>query len=172
MTNAGQSFHGKPPFDDEHLSNLYRAPETTKGIFNQRSDVYSLGLLMLVMILGKEVFDSMGKKYIITSGESTIDDGFVNHKWKEPTEWNKEVWDCANDNTSTAARLVIQKVTAVSSFTRIPTMQKLSTYLLMLEKRMLRTTTATEDTISKNIENSFLSTGNIYRSRKGESRLL
>lgn len=69
MTNAGQSFHGKPPFDDEHLSNLYRAPETTKGIFNQMSDVYSLGMLMLVMMLGKEVFDREGKKYIIPSGE-------------------------------------------------------------------------------------------------------
>lgn len=155
MTNAGQSFHGKPPFDDEHLSNLYRAPETTKGIFNQMSDVYSLGMLMLVMMLGKEVFDREGKKYIIPSGESTLDVGFVNHKWKEPTEWNKEVWECVDDNLSTAARLVLQKGTAVSSFTRISTMHKLYTYLLMLEKRTLRTTTVTEDTVSKNTEDPF-----------------
>lgn len=165
MTNAGQSFHGKPPFDDEHLSNLYRAPENTKGIFNQMSDVYSLGMLMLVMMLGKEVFDRVGKKYIIPSGESTIDVGFVNHKWKEPTEWNKEVWECADDNLSTAARLVLQKVTAVSSFTRIPTMQKLYTYLLMLEKRTLRTTTVTEDTVSQNIENIFQPTTSTGRAK-------
>lgn len=149
MANAGMSFHGKPPFKDDNLSNLYRAPETIKGIFNQTSDVYSIGMLMLVMMLGKAMFDRMGKKYVFPTGESTIDEGFKNHKWKEPLEWNKEIWDCANDFISTAARLVLQKVTATSTFTRIPTMQKLLTYIIMLEKRSIKATTITEGTTSK-----------------------
>ena len=150
MTNAGQSFHGKPPFDDEHLSNLYRAPETMKGIFNQMSDVYSIGMVMLTMMLGDKVLDQFGSGCVLPNGDQTNDEDANNHKWRDPLDWHKVVWECADESLSTAARLVLQKVTATSSFTRIPTMQKLFTYILMLEKRSIKTTTITEDAKSKN----------------------
>lgn len=150
MTNAGQSFHGKPPFDDEHLSNLYRAPETMNGIFNQMSDVYSVGMVMLMMMLGDKVFDNYGNGIVFPNGDQMNDEDTLNHKWRDPLEWHKVVWGNADESLSTAARLVLQKVTATSSFTRIPTMQKLFTYILMLEKRSIKTTTVTEDVPSKN----------------------
>lgn len=165
MTNAGQSFHGKPPFDDVHLSNLYRAPETMKGIYNQMVDVYSVGMVMLVMLLGKEMFDRIDKRYFLSTDESAIEVGLWNHKWKEPADWNQMVWECANDYLSTAARLVLQKATATSSLTRIPTMQKLFTYLLMLEKRTFRTTTVTEDTATKDFDSLFQTSTSTGRSK-------
>lgn len=144
MANAGMSFHGNPPFKDEHLSNLYRAPETTRGVFNQTTDVYSIGMLMLMMLLGDKVSDRYGYGCILPTAEVMNDEDTENHKWQEPTEWNKVVWNCANESLSTAARLILQKVTAVSSYTRIPTFTKLFTYLVMLEKRFIKTTTVAE----------------------------
>lgn len=152
MANAGLSFHGKPPFKDDHLSNLYRAPETVNGIFNQTTDVYSIGMLMLMMMLGSKVSDQYGYGCVMPSAEVTNDEDTKNHKWNEPAEWNKIVWDCAGESISTPSRLVLQKVTATSSFTRIPTMAKLFTYLLMLEKRSIKSTTVSETATIKQEE--------------------
>lgn len=124
-----------------------------KGIFNQMSDVYSIGMVMLLMLVGDKVFDNYGNGIVFPNGDNTNEEDTLNHKWRDPMEWHKMVWESADESLSTAARLVLQKVTATSSFTRIPTMQKLFTYLLMLEKRTLRTTTVSEDVPAKNIEN-------------------
>jgi len=144
MANAGLPFHGNPPFKDDHLSYLYRAPETTKGIFSQTTDVYSIGMLMLTMILGDNFYDRYDHRCILSGAEVTKDGNSKNHKWQEPAEWNKTVWDYTMESLSTAARLILQKATAISSSTRIPTFAKLFTYLVMLEKRSIKTTTATE----------------------------
>lgn len=165
MTNIGESFNGKPQFKDDYLSNLYRAPETMKGVFNQTTDVYSIGMLMLMMLLGEKVSDRYG--CILPSADVINDENTKNHKWQEPTEWNKMLWDCSEESLSTATRLVLQKVTAVSSFTRIQTFTKLFTYLVMLERRLIKTTTVAEpseinvnpSSLKKEIRETFRSTG-------------
>ncbi len=147
MSNAGMSIHGNPPFKDDHLSNLYRAPETLNGIYNQVSDVYSIGMLLLVMMLGCKVYDQHGYGCIMPSPEVMNDENTKRHTQMEPADWNKSVWDCVGESFSTTTRLVLQKATTISAGTRIPTMAKLYTYLLMLEKRDIKSTTIRESSL-------------------------
>ncbi len=144
MTCAGMASHGNPPFSDGHLSNLYRAPETASGVFNHTADVYSIGMLMLIMLLGDKVSDRYGYSCISPTAEGINDEDTGNHKWHEPAEWNKIVWDCADESLSTAARLILRKVTAVSSSARLQTFDKLYKYLVMLEKKSIKTSAVTE----------------------------
>ncbi len=144
MSIAGLSYHGNPPFKDSHLSNLYRAPETMKGIFKQSSDVYSIGMLMLTMLLGDKIFIQHSYACTLPNVELSNDENTKNHKWHEPTEWNKIVWDSSNEIISAAARIVLHRVTLVNSYNRIPTFAKLFMYLVMLENRSIRNTTVSE----------------------------
>lgn len=109
-----------------------------------------VGMVLLMMLLGDKEFGQFGNGCVLPNGDQTNDEDTNNHKWRDPLDWHKVVWESADERLSTAARLVLQKVTATSSFTRIPTMQKLFTYILMLEKRSIRTTTVTENARSKN----------------------
>lgn len=146
MANAGMPVLGNPPFKDEYLSNFYRAPETMRGIFNQTTDVYSIGMLMLIMLLGDKFSNKDDYECILSTAAVMNDVDTNGHKWHEPIEWNKMVWNCTGAGLSTAARLILQKATAVSSSTRLQTFEKLSSYLVMLEKRSIKTTTVTEPT--------------------------
>ena len=47
---------GKVPFDTKDLNDLYRAPETFKGIYNVQTDLFATGALLYTMIMGEELW--------------------------------------------------------------------------------------------------------------------
>lgn len=136
MTSAGEPTKGNFLFRHDYMSSLYRAPETLKGIFNQTSDIYSIGMMMLVMLLGEKVTE----RYIPDSEGAEVDtvkeeeDG--NLSWRTPSEWNKAVWAFADNELASTTRPVLHKATSTNALTRIPTMHKLSSYIQMLEKKL------------------------------------
>ena len=57
LTDTGhlsRRISGKTTFDVKDLNNWFRAPETFKGIYNEQSDIFSVGALLYTMIEGKE----------------------------------------------------------------------------------------------------------------------
>ncbi|MBR5778173.1 MAG: AAA family ATPase [Bacteroidales bacterium] len=57
LTNTEYLSHrinGKTPFDVNKLNNWFRAPETFKGMYDEQTDIFSVGALLYTMIEGKE----------------------------------------------------------------------------------------------------------------------
>ena len=54
LGHISQRVMGKAPFCTTDLNNWYRAPETFKGIYNERSDIFSIGVLLFKMLTGCE----------------------------------------------------------------------------------------------------------------------
>lgn len=137
LTNVGEQSYGISYRKHDCLSNLFRAPESMIGNFNQLSDVYSLGMLMLVMMLGDSVWR---RDNCPTDTERSDDAETRDEKWMAPEEWNKLVWANEKNCLPAVTRQVLQKATAVNTCSRIPTVDKFYSYLVMLEKREVRAT--------------------------------
>ena len=85
MGHLSHRCNGKATFYTKDLNNWYRAPETFKGIYDEQSDIFSVGALLHTMLLGFEPWgvasDALGPnvdknqlKYIRSVGDEIIDD--------------------------------------------------------------------------------------------------
>ncbi len=54
--------NGRTPFCTKDLNNWYRAPETFKGIYSERSDIFSVGVLLYKMLTCREPWSSMDEE--------------------------------------------------------------------------------------------------------------
>ena len=92
FTNIGTSYSGKSPIKEEDIDKRFSAPETAKGIHSHRSDIYSLGMVLLLMLTGyPKVIQT--DQYSIDFGNGTIDMtdvssmDFYNALWKNATKY-------------------------------------------------------------------------------------
>ena len=85
MGHLSHQCNGKATFYTKDLNNWYRAPETFNGIYDERSDIFSIGALLHTMLEGFEPWgvvsealgpdvDKVQLKHIRSVGDEIIDD--------------------------------------------------------------------------------------------------
>lgn len=140
FTNIGTAYSGNSPIGDSEIDNRFRAPETNKHIYSYRSDIYSLGMLLLLMLTGyPKVIHA--EHYSIDIGGGTTDMSEVSSM-----DFYKALWKNADKNLSKALRLVLRKATDISPTGRFATIENFNEFLAKIEKQELKTHTITEDT--------------------------
>ena len=93
MGHLSHRCNGRASFYTKDLNNWYRAPETFKGIYDEQSDIFSVGALLHTMLEGFEPWgiasDALGPqvdknhlKHIRTVGDEIIDDMHLTNKQK------------------------------------------------------------------------------------------
>lgn len=150
FTNIGTAYSGNSPIEDGGIDNRFRAPETHKHIYSYRSDIYSLGMLLLLMLNGyPKVIHT--EHYTIDVGASTMDMSEVSSM-----DFYKALWKNADKNLSKALRLVLRKATDISPTGRFATIAKFNEFLAKIEKREVKTKTVVEDDDEEKTLPSFL----------------
>lgn len=139
FTNIGTAYSGNSPIGDSEIDNRFRAPETNKHIYSYRSDIYSLGMLLLLMLTGyPKVIHA--EHYSIDIGSGSMDMSEVSSM-----EFYKALWKLGDKNLSKALRLVLRKATDISPTGRFATIEKFNEFLAKIEKQEIKTHTITED---------------------------
>lgn len=149
FTNIGTAYSGNSPIGDSDIDNRFRAPETYKQIYSYRSDIYSLGMLLLLMLTGyPKVIHA--EHYSIDIGGGTMDMSEVSSM-----DFYKALWKNADKNLSKALRIVLRKATDISPTGRFATIEKFNEFLTKIEKQELKTHTITEETKPKRATATF-----------------
>lgn len=139
FTNIGTSYSGKSPIKEEDIDKRFSAPETAKGIHSHRSDIYSLGMVLLLMLTGyPKVIQT--NRYSIDFGNGTIDMTDVSSM-----DFYNALWKNATKNLSNAMRLVLRKATDISPTGRFATIEKFNDFIAKVEKRQIKTQTVSEE---------------------------
>lgn len=138
FTNIGTPYSGNSPIVEEDIDKRFRAPETHKCIYSYRSDIYSLGMILLLMLIGYP-------KGILTqctddSGTATIDLSDVSSM-----DFHKSLWEIANVYLSNSLRLILRKATDFSPMGRFANIDKLNEFLGKAEKRQIDVHYVNED---------------------------
>lgn len=105
LSNVKINGSGYAHIKGEFLDGRYRAPETLRGIYTQRSDVYSLGLLMLTMLCGQPDARNEG------------------------VEYNREVWKKASGNLPSNLNMILRKATDLSPAGRFGTVKRFQEFI-------------------------------------------
>lgn len=128
FSNIGPSYTGGAPIDEESLDKRFRAPETLKRIHDHRSDQYSLGMVMLLMLTGHHRVIQTGHYSIDTGGATTDMTGLT------PKDFHKTLWELADKCLPKPLKVVLRKATAISPSERFATPGKLSEFLERAER--------------------------------------
>lgn len=140
FTNIGTSYSGNSPIGEDELDKRFRAPETHKGIHSHKSDIYSLGMVLLLMLTGYPKVITT-ERYSIDLGCATVDMTDISSM-----EFYKALWKLGDKNLSNVLRLVLRKATDISPTGRFATIEKFNEFLAKIEKQELKTHTITEET--------------------------
>lgn len=139
FTNIGTSYSGNSPIGEDDLDKRFRAPETHNSIHTHKSDIYSLGIVLLLMLTGyPKVIKT--DHYSIDLGCATVDMTDISSM-----DFYKALWKLGDKNLSNALRLVMRKATDISPTGRFATVDKFNEFLLKVEKKQIRTHTVAEE---------------------------
>lgn len=138
FTNMGPSYSGNSPIGEDDLDKKFRAPETYKCIHNHKSDIYSLGMVLLLMLTGYP-------KVINTEHYSIDCCATVDMTDISGMDFYKALWKIADKNLSNALRLILRKATGISPTERFASIDKFNEFLQKAKKMQIRKQTATED---------------------------
>lgn len=139
FTNIGTSYSGNTPIEEGDIDNRFRAPETYKQIYSYRSDIYSLGMVLLLMLTGyPKVIKT--EHYSVDIGAGTEDLTDISSM-----DFYKALWKNADKKLSSALRLVLRKATDISPTGRFATIEKFNEFLAKVEKQEIKTHTVTEE---------------------------
>ena len=118
FSNIGQSYAGKTPIDIKCLDKRFRAPEASKGIFNIKSDIYSLGMVMLVA--------ATGYPEKIESGENCfyLGDAEINMEKIPVVDIHNAMWEKREGSLSKALRIILKKATSIYPAERFNSMER------------------------------------------------
>ncbi len=122
FTNIGASCNGKSSIVENDLDKRFRAPETYKCIHNHQSDIYSLGIVILLMLTGY-------------SGTNEL---------ASSTDFYKALWENASKNLSGALRLILRKATEISPTARFAKIDRLNEFLGKYDKKQIGTQSVSE----------------------------
>lgn len=144
FTSIGTSYSGNSPIGDNDIDKKFRAPETEKCIHDHRSDIYSLGMVMLLMLTGyPKVIQT--EHYSIDFGSGTVDLTDMSS-----LDFYKAMWKQADKSLSSSLRLILRKATDLSPSGRFATVEKFNEFLAKFAKRQIKTETVTEEQSQNN----------------------
>lgn len=125
FSNIGPSCAGKASLDAGSLDKRFHAPEAARGIFSVKSDIHSLGMVMLAMLAG---YPS-----IINTGTYTLNFGSCEINMDEVSvlAYYDSIWKKADESLPQALKLILRKATAVSPAGRI---SSVGSFLKILSK--------------------------------------
>ncbi len=129
FSNIGQSYSGKTPIEIKCLDKRFRAPEASKGIFNIKSDIYSLGMVLLVA--------ATGYPEIIESGEScyNLEDAEINMEKIPAVDIHNAMWKKRDGSLSRAFRTILKKATSIYPAERFNSMAKFMYFIAKCYRR-------------------------------------
>lgn len=132
FSNIGGPCNGKTHLDIDSLDKRFQGSETLKGIFNHRTDVYSLGMVVLLMLAGYP--------RAIQSKDCKISSRAVNADSTDitPEDFNKSVWKRANRQLSSSFRSILGKATEYYPANRFASIGRFKDFLRLLENRLRR----------------------------------
>ncbi|MGN0237996.1 MAG: AAA family ATPase [Lepagella sp.] len=123
FANIGKSYRGNSSIDGKSLDKRFRAPETQKGIFSYRSDIYSIGMILLLMLTGyPEEIESEGRK--IASREMTADMISLSS-----LDFSISLWTIADKMLPKALRVILRKATETSPNSRFSAFEQFCDFL-------------------------------------------
>jgi len=132
LAGIGTPYNGATSFTNSEVDNRFRAPETTRGIFNHITDVYALGIVMAMMLTGEfrmEIKDGMAA---VDYSPATANDMSMDYADLKPTSFRKSFLDHIKDKLSTSLRLIIEKATNPVADMRFQSVEKFLHILNML----------------------------------------
>lgn len=139
FTNIGTSYSGNTPIVKEELDKRFRAPETDKGIHNNRSDVFSLGMVLLLMLTGyPKIIET--ERYSVDIGAGTVDLTDISSM-----DFYKALWKEADKTLSNPLRLILRKATDLSPLSRFASLDKFNEFLTRVEKKKTEVHSVKED---------------------------
>lgn len=139
FTNIGTSYSGNSPIGKDDLDNRFCAPETHKGIHSHKSDIYSLGMVLLLMLTGYPKVITT-EHYSIDLGCATVDMTDISSM-----DFYKALWKLGDKNLSNALRLVLRKATDISPTGRFATVDKFNEFLQKVKKKQITTQLVSEE---------------------------
>ena len=140
FSNMGSACNGKSHVDIYSLDKRFQASETHKGIFNHRTDIYSLGMVLLLMLAGYP--------RAIQCRDCSISSKAVNADTTDitPEDFYKSVWKRANRQLTSSFRSILGKATECNPANRFASVGKFKDFLTLLENRLKREiSVSTED---------------------------
>lgn len=132
LADIGKPCNGVTSFTNSETDNRFRAPETTRGVFNHLTDIYALGIVMAMMLTGDF---KMGMKDVITAADcslATANDTMMDYADLKPTSFRKSFLDHIKDKLSTSLRLIIEKAANPVADMRFQSAEKFLHILNML----------------------------------------
>lgn len=132
FANMGCAYNGKAHIAIYSLDKRFQASETLKGIFNHRADVYSLGMVLLLMLAGYP--------RSIQCGGCSISSKAVNADTTDitPEDFYKSVWKRANRQLTSSFRSILGKATGNNPANRFASVGAFKDFLRFLENRIKR----------------------------------
>lgn len=144
LADIGPSYHGSIPFSQVGAETRFMAPETMNGVFSNKTDIYSLGMLMTMMITGTMNPDA-GCGRIMGDGSNNCFNG-IDCNGMTPSGFRKLYMSCVRDKLSAAQRLILEKATEPNPASRFQSIDKFRSFVSKLAKGRISTQTHIERT--------------------------
>lgn len=114
------------------MDNRFRAPETTRGVFNHLTDVYALGIVMAMMLTGEFRMEMKDGMAAADCSSATVNDTSMDYADLKPASFRKSFLDHLKDMLSTSLRLIIEKAANPVADMRFQSAEKFQYILNML----------------------------------------
>lgn len=127
FSNIGGAYSGKSPINKDELDKRFRAPETRTGIHDFRSDIYSLGMVLLLMLIGfpKEISTD---QYTIALDSTYMTDF-------SSLDFYRTLWKDADKYLYKSLCYVVRKATSLAPSNRFVSIARFNEFLESAEKK-------------------------------------
>lgn len=138
FTHIGESHSGTSTIEEDDLDKRFRAPETGKGIHSYRSDIFSLGMVLLLMLTGYPK--------VVETDQFTValDGGAPDLADISSSDFQKSLWKKAGKTLTSTLCLVLRKATDASPASRFASAIKFKEFLSKAEKNLHKASTQTQ----------------------------
>lgn len=119
FANMGSARYGDFKAESTPFSRLFQAPEICKGIVNSRSDIYSLGMVLLTMLMGFPNEEELAT--VLTDLEDGVSPSL---EMLTPWQYRKLMMKLAQTKLSISLTLVLAKAIEVKSDDRFNSAEK------------------------------------------------
>jgi len=132
LAGIGTPYNGASSFINSEVDNRFRAPETTRGVFNHLTDVYALGIVMAMMLTGEFCMGMKGGMAAVDCSSATENDTSMDYADLKPTLFHKSFINHIKNKLSASLRLIIEKAANPVADMRFQSVEKFLHILNML----------------------------------------